>query len=239
MSEEMLERLTDRNNPPKEKYLVHGTESQRNMAARSALRHAAFFLHQLRKGMHILDCGSGSGSITLDLACLVAPGQVVGIDIDESEVERARALAGERGANNVRFQTDNVYNLPFANTAFDVVFSNALFDHLSEPLVALAKCVAYSNPAAWWGFGPQTLMAISHTRTLLRCRNMAIGHRGTRQSKASTAELRNSFAPCYEKPVLYESRRLPPMTPTAHRRAYVYSATHWRLRCPAPSGQMN
>jgi ubiquinone/menaquinone biosynthesis C-methylase UbiE len=139
MSEKILKGLAESKEQPKETYSLHDTDLQRSMVARSALKQAAFFVPHLRQGMHVLDCGSGPGSVTVDLAFLVAPGQVVGIDIGESEVERARGLASERGAANVRFETGNVYNLPFADDTFDAVFSNALFDHLSKPLDALSE----------------------------------------------------------------------------------------------------
>jgi ubiquinone/menaquinone biosynthesis C-methylase UbiE len=59
----------------------------------------------------------------------VAPGQVVGIDIGVSEVERATVRAAEPGIANVQFRTGDVYELPFAAETFDAVFSNALLDH--------------------------------------------------------------------------------------------------------------
>jgi len=53
----------------------------RLMLMRTAAKHAAFFTPLLRQGMRVLDCGCGPGTITLDLATLVAPGRVVGIDL--------------------------------------------------------------------------------------------------------------------------------------------------------------
>jgi hypothetical protein len=40
---------------------------------------AAFLAPQLRAGMRLLDCGCGPGSITVDLAQAVAPGDAIGI----------------------------------------------------------------------------------------------------------------------------------------------------------------
>ena len=41
---------------------------------------ASFLAPHLRAGMRLIDCGCGPGSITIDLARIVAPGGVVGID---------------------------------------------------------------------------------------------------------------------------------------------------------------
>jgi ubiquinone/menaquinone biosynthesis C-methylase UbiE len=59
-------------------------------AGRTAPTHAAFFIPYLQPGMHLLDCGCGSGAITLGLAQAVHPGFVVGIDVAEIEIERSR-----------------------------------------------------------------------------------------------------------------------------------------------------
>jgi ubiquinone/menaquinone biosynthesis C-methylase UbiE len=42
--------------------------------------------------MRVLDVGCGPGTITVGLAKLVAPGQVVGTDLQPAVVERPRAL---------------------------------------------------------------------------------------------------------------------------------------------------
>jgi ubiquinone/menaquinone biosynthesis C-methylase UbiE len=101
--------------------------------------------------MDLLDCGSGPGSITADLARLVAPGQVVGIDIGEEEVERARAYAAEKGSTNVTFRVGDVYALPFADSTFDAVFSNALLDHLRAPQQAIAEMYRVLKPGGVLG----------------------------------------------------------------------------------------
>src|SRR3954454_1400928 len=89
--------------PERETYHLRDTGLQRSMVMRSAERQAAFFLPHVRPGMKILDCGCGPRSITTDFARLVAPGEVVGIDIDAGEVERATGRANELGIKNVHF----------------------------------------------------------------------------------------------------------------------------------------
>jgi 2-polyprenyl-3-methyl-5-hydroxy-6-metoxy-1,4-benzoquinol methylase len=91
--------------PPAGASYLHGSAGieQRRLARRVAATSAAFFLPHLRPGLRLLDCGCGPGSITFGLAEAVAPGEVVGFDVQPAQVERARALAAERGVPNVRF----------------------------------------------------------------------------------------------------------------------------------------
>src|SRR4051794_34055097 len=100
---------------------------------------AGFFLPYLRPGMTVLDCGCGPGSMTIEIAERVSPGQVVGIDLDPGQCAQAQALATARGVVNVRFEPADVYALPSPAATFDAVFSHALVTHLSEPVRALAE----------------------------------------------------------------------------------------------------
>ena len=65
-------------------------------AARTAQNSAAFLLERLEVGQRVLDVGCGPGSITVDLAALVDPGEVIGIDPVEAVLEQARTLADTR-----------------------------------------------------------------------------------------------------------------------------------------------
>ena len=96
-------------------------------------------LPHLRVGMRLLDCGCGPGSITVDLAAALAPGQVEGIDIEASQIAAARARAIERGLTNVHFQVGTIYELPFPTGSFDAVYSNTVIQHLRDPFRALRE----------------------------------------------------------------------------------------------------
>jgi hypothetical protein len=72
-------------------------------ATRTAASMAGFFLPHLRPGMRVLDCGCGPGSITVGLAEHVAPGEVIGIDLDPTHIALAQRRAAAAGPANVRF----------------------------------------------------------------------------------------------------------------------------------------
>jgi len=123
---------------PSERYSIVDAEAQRRyIETRRAATWVGFFLPHLRPGMRVLDCGCGVGSITLDLAELVAPGQVIGIDLDPTQLDIARAMAAQRGLANVQFIVASVYDLPFAEGSFDAVLAHTLLMHLRDPLQIL------------------------------------------------------------------------------------------------------
>jgi SAM-dependent methyltransferase len=108
-------------------------------ANRQAATHAAFFLPYLQPGMTLLDGGCGPGSITLDLAFIVSPGAVVGIDKESSQVDFARAGAAARNLSNARFQVADLYALPFPDGAFDAALLHGVLEHMREPVRALRE----------------------------------------------------------------------------------------------------
>ena len=55
---------------------------------RSLATAAAFFVPYLKRGMSLLDCGCGPGTITLGFAEALAPGIVTGIDIQSEMIEQ-------------------------------------------------------------------------------------------------------------------------------------------------------
>jgi SAM-dependent methyltransferase len=89
--------------------------------------------------MRLIDCGCGPGSITVDLAQAVAPGDAIGIDLREEALTHGRMLAQERGLSNVTFQVANVYQLPFPDASFEAAFACAILQHLAAPLEALKE----------------------------------------------------------------------------------------------------
>jgi ubiquinone/menaquinone biosynthesis C-methylase UbiE len=138
----------------------HSQNATDFMSVRSIQSHGQFFLPHLTSGVSVLDCGCGPGSITLDIAPLVAPGTVVGVDFGASQIERAQSSAARAGIANVNFQTADCYALPFPDASFERVFSHALMEHLADPLRAAIELYRVLKPGGviglcspdWGGF---------------------------------------------------------------------------------------
>ena len=86
----------------------YSDEFRQLLDRRSAETHAAYLLPRLEPGMRVLDFGCGPGTITVGLAKLVEPGEVHGLDMEESQIEIARAAAADGGHDNAAFHVGNV-----------------------------------------------------------------------------------------------------------------------------------
>ncbi|QDZ14011.1 methyltransferase domain-containing protein [Humibacter ginsenosidimutans] len=123
-----------------ERYL-HGHHASvlRSHSWRTAENSAAYLLPHLRPGLDVLDVGSGPGTITLDLARLVSPGRVIGIDAFELVVSNANGLAADNDLRNVEFRVGDAYALDFEDASFDVVHAHQVLQHLVDPVAALRE----------------------------------------------------------------------------------------------------
>jgi ubiquinone/menaquinone biosynthesis C-methylase UbiE len=158
----------------------YGAKHLQELQARDAAHEATFFLPYLRPGISLLDCGCGPGSITLGLAERVAPGKVIGIDVEPQQIDAARSLAAQRGVTNVDFQVANVYELPFPDASFDAVFAHSLLEHLREPTKALREMRRVLKPGGIAGtrdvdfasaiFAPRTPLVDEFYNLFLRFR---------------------------------------------------------------------
>jgi SAM-dependent methyltransferase len=88
-----------------------------------------FALGQLRAGETVLDLGSGAGMDSILAACRVAPsGKVIGVDITEEMVEKAKRNAEITAVTNVEFRRAEADALPVGDATVDVVISNGVFN---------------------------------------------------------------------------------------------------------------
>jgi SAM-dependent methyltransferase len=110
---------------------------------RTAANSAGYLLPRLAPGQSVLDVGCGPGSITADLARLVAPGSVVGLDAVAAVVSTA---AAEHRAPNLSFRVGDVYALDDDDASFDVVHAHQVLQHLADPVAALRELWRVCRP---------------------------------------------------------------------------------------------
>lgn len=86
-------------------------------------------LASLNEGETVLDLGSGAG-----IDCFLAAervgksGKVIGVDMTDEMIEKARENAEKGGYDNVEFRLGEIENLPAADNSVDVVLSNCVIN---------------------------------------------------------------------------------------------------------------
>lgn len=86
-------------------------------------------LANLEKGETVLDLGSGGGiDVFLAAKAVGTKGKVIGIDMTEEMIEKARSIAKKYGYKNVEFRAGEIENLPLKGRSVDVVISNCVIN---------------------------------------------------------------------------------------------------------------
>lgn len=92
----------------------------------------------------VLDLACGGGLIV----CAFAPHvrHATGIDLTPAMLDRARALAAEKGLANVSWREGDIRALPWPDATFSIVVTRFSFHHLQDPASALAEMVRVCRP---------------------------------------------------------------------------------------------
>jgi SAM-dependent methyltransferase len=83
----------------------------------------------LRPGETVVDLGSGAGMDAFLAARQVGPtGRVIGVDMTDAMLERARENAEKAGLTNVEFRKGQIEDLPVEDATVDVIISNCVIN---------------------------------------------------------------------------------------------------------------
>ena len=86
-------------------------------------------LTEIKLGMTVLDLGSGAGFDAFLAWNRVGPtGRVIGVDMTDDMLARARENAEKRGAGNVEFRKGRIEELPVESASIDYVISNCVIN---------------------------------------------------------------------------------------------------------------
>jgi len=83
----------------------------------------------LKPGETILDLGSGGGiDVFLAAKKVGAKGSVIGVDMNEAMIKRAREAANEYGFKNVDFRLGEIEDMPVDDGTIDAIISNCVIN---------------------------------------------------------------------------------------------------------------
>jgi len=106
-----------------------------------------FSLHPLAEGERVIDLGSGGGFDVFVAAQQVGPqGRVVGIDMTDEMLAKARHTAADMGAANVEFREGLIEELPVEDGWADVVISNGVINLCADKEAVFAEIYRVLKP---------------------------------------------------------------------------------------------
>ena len=95
---------------------------------------------RVEPGQTVLDLGCGAGTDLLIAAQMVGPGgRVIGIDMTESMLARARESAAAMDLHNVEVHQSLIESLPVEDASVDVVISNGVIDLIPDKHAVFAE----------------------------------------------------------------------------------------------------
>jgi arsenite methyltransferase len=99
----------------------------------------------------VLDLGSGAGFDCFLAARAVGPsGKVIGIDMTDDMIAKARANAAKNGFNNVEFRLGEIEALPVEDQSVDVIISNCVINLSPEKERVFKEAFRVLRPAGVW-----------------------------------------------------------------------------------------
>jgi ubiquinone/menaquinone biosynthesis C-methylase UbiE len=97
----------------------------------------------------VLDVGTGTAQIPLELCRQNPAARVLAVDLAEHMLAVARANVRQAGLEDrVEVRRCDAKGLPFTDSAFGAVISNSIVHHIPEPATVLAEMVRVAAPGA-------------------------------------------------------------------------------------------
>jgi ubiquinone/menaquinone biosynthesis C-methylase UbiE len=115
--------------------------------ARSAFRRVG-----MQEGWHAIDCGCGPIGGLAVMAEMVGPaGRVVGVDLSEPAVQRARSVVATLQLGNVELFAGDIHELGTAAVGgpFDLAYTRLFLMHQPDPVRTLSQIARLLRPGGW------------------------------------------------------------------------------------------
>ena len=113
-----------------------------------------FSMGALRPGETVVDVGCGAGFDTLIAAHQVGPsGRVIGVDMTDAMIIKARAGARALGVENVEVRQGFAESLPVDDGVADVVISNGVINLTPDKITAMREIYRVLKPGGRFQIG--------------------------------------------------------------------------------------
>jgi ubiquinone/menaquinone biosynthesis C-methylase UbiE len=102
---------------------------------------------QIKEGDTVVDLGSGAGNdCFIARAAVGEKGRVIGIDMTEAMVKKAKDNAAKLGFTNVEFRPGDIEKMPLTSNVADVVVSNCVLNLVPDKVKAFSEIYRILKP---------------------------------------------------------------------------------------------
>jgi SAM-dependent methyltransferase len=115
--------------------------------ARSAFRRVG-----IQEGWHAIDCGCGPIGGLAVMAEMAGPaGRIVGVDLNEAAIQRARSIVAALEVGNVELIAGDIHELDAAVVGgrFDLAYTRLFLMHQPDPVRTLSQIARLLRPGGW------------------------------------------------------------------------------------------
>jgi SAM-dependent methyltransferase len=107
-----------------------------------------FDRYRLPADANVLDAGCGTGEISLRLGGMWPHARVLGVDVIDDHLERARARCAGLGGR-VRFENRSIFDLGLAAATYDLVVCRHVLQAIPHAERAIAELVRVTRSGGW------------------------------------------------------------------------------------------
>ena len=102
---------------------------------------------KIQKGDTVVDLGSGAGNDCFVARALAGEtGTIIGVDMTEEMIEKARSNAEKLGLKNVEFRLGDIENMPVSDNTADIVISNCVLNLVPDKEKAFSEIFRILKP---------------------------------------------------------------------------------------------